>query len=291
VEIAMPCPSFPFAHVATLGALLVVVGCASSSSTPEGTIEASSTPTSEPATPMRDANSQPQSEENIAPTGASPVSSPTWTVKRVGGDLTIETTGTSGDYRCAATQSRVDTELPEGYPAPTPPKAIELKVYPAARRAEVSGTMNPDMGTNIGFWPLFQHIQKQEIAMTSPVEMDYRDWVDQPDEAPGAWTMSFLYRTPEMGVTGADGNVRVVDTEPITMLAIGMNGPYRLAVVRTGLNRLREWLAAQNECEAVDDGDPRAMFYNDPSVPDQRKWLEVQIPVRLKREAASARSS
>jgi len=255
-----------------IGSLLVGAGCSSSK------------PSAEPvaATIMRD---QPEEPPMIP---AAPIE-PTWTVKRVGGDLDAQTTGSSGDYRYEPTGSRVDTELPEGYPAPTPPKAIEVKKYPAARRAEVSGTMNPDAGTNIGFWPLFQHIQRKEIAMTSPVEMDYRDWSSGGEaegaeavERPGAWTMSFLYRTADMGATGADGNVQVVDTEPVTMLSIGMNGPYRVAAVRLGLKRLREWLDGQNAWEAIEGADPRAMYYNDPSVPDQRKWLEVQIPVRIK---------
>jgi len=260
-----------------IGCVLLGAGCSSSK------------PSADPAAAvMRD---QPEEPPVIPVTPAEPA----WSVKRVGGDLDSTITGRSGDYRYEPTNSRVDTELPEGYPAPTPPKAIEIKKYPGARRAEVSGTVNPDMGTNLGFWPLFQHIQRNEIAMTSPVEMDYRDWSagegqgSEAVERPGAWTMSFLYRTADMGATGADGNVRVVDTEPVTMLAIGMNGPYRVAAVRTGLNRLREWLATQDEWEAVPDAEPRAMYYNDPSVPDQRKWLEVQIPVRRTEDARGGR--
>ncbi len=201
-----------------------------------------------------------------------------WTIKRVGGDMHAMTTGSSGDYRFE--RSRVDTELPEDYPAPTPPGAIDIKKYPAARRAEVTGRMNADMGMNLGFWPLFQHIQRNEIAMTSPVEMDYRAWSNTRGENPDAWTMSFLYRTPDMGSVGSDGRVRVVDTKPVIMLSIGMNGPYRLAAVRTGLARLQEWLASQSEWAAVEGADPRAMYYNDPSVPDRFKWMEVQMPVR-----------
>jgi hypothetical protein len=91
--------------------------------------------------------------------------------------------------------------------------------------------------------------------------------------------MSFLYRTADMGETGTDGRVQVVDTEPVIMLALGMNGPYRLASVRTGLKRLHDWLAAQDQWEAVPGADPRALYYNDPSVPDRRKWMEVQIPI------------
>lgn len=204
----------------------------------------------------------------------------TWTTKRVGGDLFGVVTGSNGDFRFEPTNSRIDTELPAGYPEPTPPGAIELKNYPAARRAEVSGKMNPDLGSNMGFWPLFQHIQRNDIAMTSPVEMDYREWDSATKDGPGSWTMSFLYRTPEMGTTGADGMVQVVDTEPVTMLSIGMTGRYGVASTRAGISKLQEWLEAQHEWEQIEGSSPRAMYYNDPSVPDRRKWMEVQIPVR-----------
>ncbi len=204
----------------------------------------------------------------------------TWIIKRVGGDMDATITGESGDYRFGLTGSLIGTELPEGYPAPTPPGSIDIKKYPAARRAEVSGRMNPDLGSNIGFWPLFQHIQRNDIAMTSPVEMDYREWGESMYENPSAWTMSFLYRTADLGAIGTDGRVQVVDTEPVVMLAVGMTGPYRLAAVRSGMKKLHEWLATQTEWEAVDQAEPRAMYYNDPSVPDRRKWMEVQLPVR-----------
>ncbi len=236
-------------------------------------------------------------------------------IERLGGDMDVQTTGASGDYRCG--EMIVNTELPAGYPAPTPPGAIELKRYPAVRRAEVSSTANPDIGMNLGFFPLFQHISSREIAMTSPVEMDYTGMLDRP--MPSRWTMSFLYRTPDLGpvseagvgdagivdhgpvdtasidaapadmsadaesvspTTGRrsdDGKVRVVDTAPVTVISIGMRGPYGSQLVRKGLNRLEVWLANQSEWRAA--GDPRALYYNGPDVPTARLWSEVQIPV------------
>jgi hypothetical protein len=60
-----------------------------------------------------------------------------------------------------------------GIEAPLP-EMIELKTYPAVRRAEFSGTGASHMGMIKSFFPLFHHIKKQEIEMTSPVEMEYR---------------------------------------------------------------------------------------------------------------------
>lgn len=200
-----------------------------------------------------------------------------WLIRRVGGDREAKVEGENGDYRFG--RSRVDTALPEGYPAPTPPGSIDLKRYPSVRRAEVSGTMNADWGMSLGFWPLFQHIKKNEIAMTAPVEMDYRDWQPEDgDTRPSGWTMSFLYRTADLGPTGTDGRVRVIDTEPLTVISIGLRGPYGLRTIEAGLERLQDWLAGQEEWEAA--GDPRSFYYNDPSVPNDRKWAEAQIPVR-----------
>ncbi|HRP63111.1 MAG TPA: heme-binding protein [Phycisphaerales bacterium] len=200
-----------------------------------------------------------------------------WQVLRVGGDMDARITGSNGDWRF--NRSRVDTPLPDGYPPPTPPGSIELKKYPGVRRAEVSGSVNPNLGMNFAFFPLFQHIKRRNIDMTSPVEMDYPGWQGQ-NNLPSEWTMSFLYRSSDLGPTGDDGRVRIIDTEPLTVLAIGMNGSYMLSTVMQGIEALNAWLAEQDEW--TENGSPRAFYYNDPGVPNRMKWLEVQIPVRLK---------
>lgn len=208
-------------------------------------------------------------------------------VKRVGGDRDVETELKRGAYRCG--DLIVDTALPKGYPRPTPEGAIELKRYPGVRRAEFTGTTDPDRGgRTAGFWPLFQHIKQREIAMTSPVEMDYPG-LDPSAGDSGGWTMSFLYRTPDLGPVGDAGDVTVVDTEPITVLSIGLRGPYGMDLVDHGLRRLEEWLAGQNDWKQA--GPPRSLYYNGPSVPERRKWAEVQIPVERVSEQAKAPGS
>lgn len=170
----------------------------------------------------------------------------------------------------------ITTPLPAGYPAPTPPGAIDIKSYPSVRRAEVSGESSPDFGMNLGFWPLFNHIKDRGIAMTSPVEMDYRGGDE--DSVGSAWTMSFLYRTDDLGPTGQAGRVVVVDTEPMTVLALGGQGTYSRTRVQDGLETLRQWLDANPQWRAA--GEPRALYYNGPDVPNRNKWYEVQIPIR-----------
>lgn len=188
---------------------------------------------------------------------------------------------------------RITTPLPEGYPAPTPPKAIDIKGYPLVRRAQVSGEANPDIGMNVGFWPLFNHIKNRDIAMTSPVEMEYgsseakteskeqSSGSDATDAAKRQWTMAFLYRTTDMGQTGtADDNkkVEVVDVPPMTVMAMGFKGIYSRGMFDMTVKQLRAELAKLPEWEA--EGEPRALYYNGPEVPNGRKWGEVQIPIK-----------
>jgi len=183
-----------------------------------------------------------------------------------------------GEWRSGA--SDIDTALPVGYPPPTPPGSIDIKTYPAVRRAEIA-----DAG-NSGFMPLFRHIQRNNIAMTSPVEMDY--------ETSGTTTlrtssMSFLYRTSDLHETGADpkdARITIRDADPITVVSMGGRGSYDRSRVQKDVAKLRTWLAENPTWEEA--GEPRALLYNGPSLAPWNKWLEVQIPVRPRVEAAKA---
>lgn len=205
---------------------------------------------------------------------------PTWPTRdapivRVGGDraaqVTSERATKAGEElavwrydRCA-----IDTPLPEGYPAPTPPGAIELKLYPRVRRAEVD---EPQSAT-AAFYPLLNHIQSRSIAMTSPVEMDFA----QRDGGLQATSMSFLYRRAEQGSTGAaDARVFVRDREETLVLSIGVRGPLGPQALERALNALRETLAREG---LSSDGSVRTLEYNSPFVPQADRWAEVQMPV------------
>lgn len=208
---------------------------------------------------------------------------------RIGGDLAAKVEFRDGNFYSGPCS--ITTPLPAGYPAPTPPGAIEIKRYPAVRRAEVSGTMTPDLGMNMAFFPLFNHIKDRKIAMTSPVEMEYSG-VDapktptDPPARPEGWKMSFLYRTPELGPTGQDETrkqVRVIDAPAVTVVSIGIRGSQSWSRVRRESLVLEEWLAGQTEWEAA--GDLRGLYYNGPDVRLQDLWGEVQVPVRRRAAA------
>ncbi|MFM7298190.1 MAG: hypothetical protein ACKO4Q_13335, partial [Planctomycetota bacterium] len=165
-------------------------------------------------------------------------------LQRVGGDREIAIAVVEGVYRCD--RARIEAPLPVGYPEPTPPGAIDIKDYPSVRRAE---WIESDAGGGAmggGFFPLFNHIKKREIAMTSPVEMDYAnlysDFLNDEPADEGETKMSFLYRTQSLGPVGEDGKIVVRDTAPVTVLSIGVKGGLDVALE---LDKLRTWIKGQ----------------------------------------------
>jgi hypothetical protein len=197
--------------------------------------------------------------------------------------LEAQVSGTDGNYRSKS--ASVTTVLPVGYPAPTPPGSIDIKSYPVVRRAEVDGSGDPDSGMNGTFWPLFRHIEKHEIAMTAPVEMDYPEGMSGFTKDT-RWTMSFLYREREMNSEGQEGQVRVRDAQPLTVVAIGVKGDYDIERMDKGRKTLESWLAANPQWEVA--GSPRALHYNGPTLRFWNKWSEVQIPVKPSATATKA---
>ncbi len=221
--------------------------------------------------------------------GFGAVRTPTLT-ERVGGDKSATTEVVKGVYRSGPCS--IESPLPDGYPEPTPPTAIDIKQYPSVRRAEFQSEPEGGsvrQGMNGGFWPLFNHIKKRDIPMTSPVEMDYAGVF--PDitqsvepKAGGSWTMSFLYRSAKLGPVGEDGSVKIVDVPAVTVVSVGLRGPYGMSVMTKGVKALKTWL---DEQATVADGweiagTPRCFHYNGPYIADSNKWSEVQIPVKRK---------
>jgi hypothetical protein len=173
-----------------------------------------------------------------------------------------------------------DAPLPDGWPGATAPGTIEIKSYPAYRGA-VSRNPKTVLGAENGmFFSLFNHIQKNEIAMTAPVVNTYDSvLIDDPGK-PGSASMEFLYRTKDMGHTGKDGEyVEVIDHPAATYICLGHQGAMNTAQLREGVSKLRAWLAKHAD-EWIADGDPRRLGYHGPMTPTNRKLWEIQIPVR-----------
>jgi len=179
-----------------------------------------------------------------------------------------------------AGRCRTDTKLPEGYPRPTPPGAMEIKRYPEVRRAEVSGSEGLGWSGSRGFWPLFRHISRRDIAMTAPVEMEFAGAAGDANEA-REWRMAFLYERADLGPTGtdpSDARVEVRDMPPVTVLTIGVRGRRGLYPAEHELEKLLRWLDARPDWEPA--GPVRVLGYNGPNFRADDRWWEVQLPIR-----------
>ena len=162
----------------------------------------------------------------------------------------------------------VEASMPDGFPGYTPVGEIEVKHYPAYRKAETSG--------RVAFWTLFEHIKTAGITMTAPVEMTYQ--ADGPPVGRER-AMAFLYGDKNAGTAGWKGNVEVVDVPAATVLSIGMRGGRSDAVLVEAEQSLRNWLA-ENKTRYDQSGALRVLGYNSPFVPRDRQFFEVQIPIR-----------
>jgi hypothetical protein len=126
---------------------------------------------------------------------------------------------------------------------------------------------------------LFRHIERNEIAMTAPVEMEMA--VDDRGRAEADTTsMAFLYGSPETGAAGpdpADPEVVVEDVPELTVVSLGIRGSYREERFAEFTGKLDAWLAEHPEWVAA--GPPRTLAYNSPFVPGLLKYAEVQLPI------------
>jgi effector-binding domain-containing protein len=188
-----------------------------------------------------------------------------------------------------------EAKLPLGFPPPSPTGQVVIKDYPAYRLARIRALdAGRQAGPNTMFGPLFNHIKRNDIAMTAPVEMTYpraapaADGDSLPsDAARRAESMAFLYRDPSLGAAGpdqADPRVVVDDVPAMTVLSVAVRGGYTEANFTAGLDKLRAWLEA-NPQRAHVVGPPRYLAYNSPFVPGFLKIGEVQLPVERDAEA------
>jgi hypothetical protein len=152
-----------------------------------------------------------------------------------------------------------EAELPAGLPTYTPVGVIEVKKYPTAVGKEFSA--------------LFQHIQSNSIAMTVPVQTDYRRDGDRIEQR----SMAFLYKSVTLGSPGAKGNVEVMDSEPLTVVSLGLTGDVRSRGVEDAAQRLQAWIEANPKYREA--GNVRVMSYNSPFVPRDKQFFEVQLPL------------
>ena len=173
-----------------------------------------------------------------------------------------------------------DAPLAEGWPKATQPGLIEVKSYPGYRSAVARGKGAAYGADNVLFWPLFNHITKSEIAMTTPVVSTYSAETIKEPKARGDVSMEFVYRSPTMGQTGQGvGAVKVMDHPASAFVCLGVQAEIDPERMRKGVEVLRTWLN-DHKTDWVEDGQPRRLGYHGPMTPrDERLW-EIQIPVK-----------
>jgi hypothetical protein len=174
-----------------------------------------------------------------------------------------------------------DAPLPEGFPDATRPGVVEIKTYPAYRSAVARVEKATTNSGNMMFFPLFNHIQKNNVEMTAPVINTFKTpkMVETPG-AKGEVTMEFLYRSTKQGKTGRDNAmIEVVDHPEQKFVCLGFQGDMSDAEMRDGVGTLNKWLE-ENKAEWVENGPPRRLGYHSPMTPVAQRLWEVQIPVK-----------
>lgn len=168
-----------------------------------------------------------------------------------------------------------EARLPKGFPNPTPVGEIKVKRYPAYRLARTEMPAGRS-GEGRAFFALFEHIVRNKIEMTAPVELTY----STSKETPRGEAMAFLYENAELGSLGSEGSVEVIDAPAMTTVTIGVRADHSAERIAEAKERLERWLAQQDEYKAA--GKLRVMGYNSPMVPVERRYLEVEMPVKNK---------
>ena len=158
-----------------------------------------------------------------------------------------------------------ESPLPRGWPEPGPFGQVVRKKYPAYRAA-----FTPESSPNGGFWRLFKHIERKGIPMTAPVEMK----LDPAEtEAAKMEEMAFLYQAPDVGKTGADGElVEVRDVPAREALSYAWQGPRNKASTARAREAIDEELAKLN----LKASGYRLLGYNSPFIPRSKQTHELQ---------------
>jgi SOUL heme-binding protein len=168
----------------------------------------------------------------------------------------------------------LEAPLPEDFPQPTGAGEVRLRQYPTYRLAQTE--MKAIEGQ--AFWTLFNHIKRAEIAMTAPVEITYTDNGEKPNQKA---TMAFLYRSTQQGTLGPVGKVEVIEVPAQAAVSFGLRGRVTKERLMDAKRRLEIWLEA-NGSDYKRSGPLRVLEYNSPFVPDDKRFSEIQIPVRTR---------
>jgi hypothetical protein len=169
-----------------------------------------------------------------------------------------------------------EAPLPKGWPKPGPYGEVVVKEFPAYRAA-----YTPGWSSTFAFWRLFNHIKRQEIPMTAPVEMGMGRRGGKGDKL-GMKYMGFLYQHGEVGDLGKDGKrVEVFDMPAVKALSYTWQGPRNGATIKTAKQAVDKALKERG----LKSSDYRVLGYNGPGVADAKKTWEMLLVLPAKAEA------
>jgi len=166
---------------------------------------------------------------------------------------------------------KVEAPVPAGFPAPTPVGVVEIKKLPVYRMAKVNNT-----GGGNNFFTLFNHIKKNNIEMTAPVEMTMAEKNGKYTES----SMAFLYQETTLGKVGPQGNIAVIDTKECMVASIGMRGSPTAEAIESAKRWLIEKIKTAPEAYEI-EGELKVMGYNSPFMPEKLRYYEVQLQLKL----------
>jgi hypothetical protein len=157
-----------------------------------------------------------------------------------------------------------EAPLPEGWPTPGPYDKVTTKKMPGYRAAFTDKSIQ-----TMAFWTLFSHIKKNDIPMTSPVEMA----MEGEETALERASMAFLYQNGKVGTAGAAGkNVEVRDVPSQEVLSYTWQGDdtkENVAKAKTAID------AAIAEKKLTLER-YRLLGYNGPATPRNKATWELQ---------------
>lgn len=150
----------------------------------------------------------------------------------------------------------------------TEPGGIEVKQIPELKAMQAAGRGSYFETDDGVFMKLFRYIDRNDVAMTVPVESDIE-----------TNRMRFFVGT-------ADGSRALTNSDAVMLVArparhvasIGLRGSYTKENYEAGLRRLGRWLEEHQQAWRT-NGAPYAVYWNSPFVPGFLKKSEIHIPV------------
>ena len=161
--------------------------------------------------------------------------------------------------------------LPEGFPPPGPVGRILEKTYPLCRTFSAEG--------NSAFMRCFAYLSKQQHEMTAPVIMDYRKTDPSADANSGdVARMHFVLQDMSLDEPKQDGPVLVADLAETRVLSIAVQGEMTDRALQDARKALEAEAASRANISVA--GPMRVLGYNSPMVPRQKRFWEVQLPIK-----------